>query len=149
MVVGTPPKIPYASLWADARGRTHIASCAVKGMRLISFVPPAAPEWIGVPPENVKRILYEVAPVGYVGTWHRAPGPQWVVTLSGRWEVETTDGEHLIQGPGAFQYNGDSTSRADSPHGSVGHTARTIGDVPNVRLIIQLKTRPANERCPL
>jgi hypothetical protein len=143
------PRITYASLWADAGGRTHIASCAVNGMKLVSYAPPAAPEWIGVSREDVKGIVYEVSPVGYVGTWHRAPGPQWVFTLSGRWEVETTDGHHLIQGPGQFQYNGDSTSHPDAPHGSVGHTARTIGDVPNVRMIVQLKRRPVNERCPL
>ncbi|HTJ26241.1 MAG TPA: hypothetical protein VMA36_08750 [Candidatus Limnocylindria bacterium] len=125
----------------------------MKGLKLVTYAPPAAPEWIGVPPQDVKGVAYEVSPVGYVGTWHRAPGPQWVVTLSGRWEVETTDGHRLIQGPGEFQFNGDSSSFATTPHGSVGHTARTLGDVPNVRLIIQLKKMAnadySNVRCPL
>ena len=45
-------------------------------------------------------IAYAILPVGYVGPWHAAPGPQWVITLSGRWSVEATDGTVMEQGPG-------------------------------------------------
>lgn len=147
------PAIPYANVWADAQGHTHVARCELKGMKLLSYAPPAAPEWFGTPPEDIQSITYAVLPVGYVGSWHHSPGPQWVVTLSGKWSVETTDGQTLVQGPGDFQFNADSTSFASTPGGKVGHVSRTVGDVPNVELIIKLKPRPgavyANQPCAL
>jgi hypothetical protein len=146
------PVIPYANVWADATGRTHISACSVPRLKLVTYAPPAAPEWIGVPPGEIGGIAYEVSPRGYVGTWHRAPGPQWVVTLSGRWAVETTDGHQLIQGPGDVQFNADSSSYAHGSDGRVGHTSRTVGDAPSVRLIIQLRKKRndahADRRCP-
>lgn len=139
------PAIPYANLWADAQGHTHVATCELKGMKFMSYAPPAAPEWFGTPPEDIQSITYAVLPVGYVGSWHHAPGPQWVVTLSGQWSVEATDGQTLVQGPGDVQFNADSTSFASTPGGKVGHISKTVGNVPNVELIIKLKPRPGVE----
>lgn len=136
------PTVPYANLWADAQGHTHVAKCELHGMKLLSYAPPAAPEWFGTPPEDIQSITYAVLPVGYVGSWHHAPGPQWVVTLSGQWSVEATDGQTLVQGPGEFQFNADTTSFASTAGGKVGHISRTVGNVPNVQLIIKLKPRP-------
>ncbi|WP_445764986.1 hypothetical protein [Pseudomonas sp. RIT-To-2] len=135
------PTVPYANLWADAQGHTHVAKCELNGMKLLSYAPPAAPEWFGTPPEDIQSITYAVLPVGYVGSWHHAPGPQWVVTLSGQWSVEATDGQTLVQGPGDFQFNADTSSFASTPGGKVGHISRTVGNVPNVQLIIKLKPR--------
>lgn len=78
------------------------------------------------------------------GTWHHAPGPQWVVTLSGKWSVKTTDGSKLIQGSGEAQFNADSSSHLRSGDDRVGHITRTVGDEPNVQLIIKLKPNAAN-----
>lgn len=147
------PTVSYANLWADARGQTHVAKCELHGMKLLSYAPPAAPEWFGTPPEDIESITYAVLPVGYVGSWHHAPGPQWVVTLSGQWSVEATDGQTLVQGPGEFQFNADTTSFASTAGGKVGHISRTVGNVPNVQLIIKLKPRPgavyANQPCAI
>lgn len=147
------PTVPYANLWADAQGHTHVAKCQLMGMKLLSYAPPAAPEWFGTPPEDIQSITYAVLPVGYVGSWHHAPGPQWVVTLSGQWSVEATDGQTLVQGPGEFQFNADTSSFASTPGGKVGHISRTVGDVPNVQLIIKLKPRLgaiyANKPCAI
>jgi len=87
----------------------------------------------------VETIAYAVLPPGYVGNWYHAPGPQWVITLSGRWSVETTDGTTLVQGPGEVQFNADSNSRPHSGDKRVGHVSRTVGSEPNVQLIIKLK----------
>ena len=48
----------------------------------------------------------------------------------------------LRQGPGEFQFNSDESSFATAPGGHVGHTARLVGSVPNVRMIITIKKRP-------
>ena len=146
-------EIPYANVWADDKGRTHITKCVLKGLQLHGFAPPAAPYFMGIAPEDIESIVFSVLPAGWFGDWHHAPGPQWVITLSGRWEVQTTDGSTLRQGPGEFQFNSDESSFATAPGGHVGHTARLVGSVPNVRMIVTLKKRPgqsyANQPCVL
>ncbi|MGJ8523479.1 hypothetical protein R84981_002180 [Carnimonas sp. R-84981] len=133
------PPITYANIWADENGVSHVRHCRIEGLDFKSYAPPAAPQWIGASPDQIDSIDYAVLPPGYVGEWHHAPGPQWVVTLSGKWEVETADGSKVTQGPGEMQFNADSSAHAtkNSPH--VGHVSRTVGDQPNVQLIIKLK----------
>jgi hypothetical protein len=146
-------EIPYANLWADDKGQTHITKCVLKGLQLHGFAPPAAPYFMGIAPEDIDSIVFSVLPAGWFGDWHHAPGPQWVITLSGQWEVQTMDGSTLRQGPGEFQFNSDESSFATAPGGHVGHTARLVGSVPNVRMIVTLKKRPgqsyANQSCVL
>jgi hypothetical protein len=146
-------EITYANVWADDKGQTHVTKCVLKGLQLRAFAPPAAPYVMGIVPEDIESIVFSILPAGWFGDWHHAPGPQWVITLSGQWEVQTTDGTTLRQGPGEFQFNSDESSFATSPGGHVGHTARLVGSVPNVRMIITLKKRPgqtyANQSCVL
>jgi hypothetical protein len=134
-----PPVLRYATLHADAAGATHVQSCTLKGFELKSYAPPAAPQWLGIPPGEIESISYGVLPVGYVGTWHHSPGPQWVFVLSGRWSVETTDGSVLEQGPGEFQFNAEDGATPQGPDRHIGHLTRQVGDVPNVQLIVSLK----------
>jgi len=146
-------EISYANVWADDKGQTHVTKCVLKGLQLHTFAPPAAPYVMGIAPEDIESIVFSVLPAGWFGDWHHAPGPQWVITLSGQWEVQTTDGSTLRQGPGEFQFNSDESAFAAAPGGHVGHTARLVGSVPNVRMIITLKKRPgqsyANQSCVL
>lgn len=135
----THPPVGYATVWADDTGATHISQCRLEGLEFKSYAPPAPPQWIGVSPDQIESIAYAVLPPGYVGPWHHAPGPQWVITLQGRWSVETTDGSVLVQGPGEMQFNADSTSKPRAGDDRVGHVTRTVGDEPNVQLIIKLK----------
>jgi hypothetical protein len=146
-------EITYSNVWADDKGKTHITKCMLKGLQFAAFAPPAAPYLYGIAPEDIQSIVFSIAPVGWYGTWHHAPGPQWVITLSGQWQVQTTDGSTLRQGPGEFQFNSDEASFSKVPGGHVGHTARQIGSVPNVRMIITLKKMPGqsytNQACVL
>jgi hypothetical protein len=146
-------EITYSNIWADNDGKTHITKCVLKGLRLAAFAPPAAPYLYGIAPEEIESVVFSVAPLGWYGDWHHAPGPQWVVTLSGQWQVRTTDGSTLLQGPGEFQFNSDQASFSNAPDGHVGHTARQVGSVPNVRMIITLKKMPGqtytNQACVL
>jgi hypothetical protein len=146
-------EVLYADVWADEKGGTHISRCILKGLELNSFAPPASPYYFGLAPEEVQSVLFSVLPKGWYGDWHHAPGPQWVITLSGAWEVQTTDGATLRQGPGEFQFNSDQSAYASTPDAHVGHTAKQVGDVPNVRVIITLKKNPlhtyANKACVL
>lgn len=142
----TQPPIKFATIWADDTGATHIGHCRFEGLQYQSYAAPAAPQWIGVSPDDIDSIAYASLPPGYVGTWHHAPGPQWVITLSGKWSVEATDGKILVQGPGEIQFNADSTSRPRPNDDRVGHVSRTVGGEPNVQLIIKLKPDAVNPR---
>jgi hypothetical protein len=150
---GAKHEVLYANVWADKQGVTHISRCVLRGLDLNSFAPPAAPYYFGLAPEAVQSVLFSVLPTGWYGDWHHAPGPQWVITLSGAWEVQTADGSTLRQGPGEFQFNSDESAYASVPSAHIGHTAKQVGDVPNVRIIITLKKNPmqtyANKPCVL
>lgn len=141
LVPADPPVLRYATIHADAQGATHIQHCALTGFVLKSYAPPAAPQWLGIPPGDIASISYAVLPVGYVGAWHHSPGPQWVVVLSGRWSVETTDGSVLEQGPGEVQFNAEEGATPQGPDGHVGHLTRQVGDAPTMQLIVSLKKR--------
>lgn len=140
------PPIKFATIWADDKGATHVSYCRFEGMEFKSYAPPAAPQWVGPSADEIDSIAYAALPVGYVGDWHHAPGPQWVVTLSGKWSVETTDGSVLVQGPGEMQFNADSSSRPRPGDDRVGHISRTVGNEPNVQLIIKLKPNANKHR---
>ena len=141
LTAANPPALRYGTLYADAKGQSHVQYCDLKNFIFKSYAPPAAPQYVGFPPGEVASVKYAILPVGYVGTWHTAPGPQWVITLSGRWSVEATDGTVLEQGPGEVEFNADTGSTPQGPEGHVGHLTRQVGDVPNVQLIVSLKPR--------
>ena len=139
LVETDPPVLRYANIHADSAGATHVEYCTLRGFALNDYAPPATPQWLGIPPGEIKSIGYGVLPVGYVATWHHSPGLQWVFVLSGRWSVETTDGGVLQQGPGDFQLNAEDGASPQGPDGRVGHLARQVGDVPTVQLFVSLK----------
>jgi hypothetical protein len=142
LATADPPALRYGVLYADAEGRSHVQYCDLKNFAFKSYAPPAPPQYVGVPPGDAASIAYAVLPVGYVGPWHAAPGPQWVATLSGRWSVEATDGTVMEQGPGEIQFNADAGSKPQGPDGRAGHLTRQVGDVPTVQLIVSLKKKP-------
>src|SRR6202047_5334912 len=57
---------------------------------------------------------------GSVDDWHRAPRRQYVITLSGRGEVEVAGGKKISMGPGHIDLVEDTTGK--------GHITRTIED---------------------
>lgn len=140
------PAVKFSTVWSDKDGATHISDCRFEGLDFKSYAPPAEPQWVGISPDDVESIAYAVLPVGYVGSWHHSPGPQWVITLSGKWSVETTDGSVLVQGPGEMHFDADSDSHPRDNDTRVGHISRTVGNEPNVQLIVRLKKDNSNAK---
>jgi quercetin dioxygenase-like cupin family protein len=129
------PRAPYWRLWVDADGVSHQSREAARDFALASIQPPAAPQWLG--PETTARttVRLTILPVGWTGDWHPNPHPQWIVPLSGRWFVESMDGERVEMGPGEMAFGGDQDARAiDGRH---GHRSGTVGDAPAVLLLVQ------------
>lgn len=53
---------------------------------------------------------------GEVGEWHEDPKPQWIITLRGRWGVETMVGMVVEMGPGEISFNGDQGTKQHRGH---------------------------------
>jgi hypothetical protein len=68
------------------------------------------------------------APPGRVVDWHPAPRRQYVITLSGRGEIELVDGTKIQLGPGSINLAEDLTGK--------GHITRVIGNEDRVTIAI-------------
>jgi hypothetical protein len=68
------------------------------------------------------------APPGRFADWHVAPRRQYVITLSGRGEVELIDGTKIELGPGSIDLAEDLTGK--------GHITRVIGNEDRITIAI-------------
>ncbi len=130
-----PPMVPYWHLWTDKDGISHQDACSISNFTLKSMQPPAAPQWQGDKTSGVMTVMVTVQPVGWTGTWHENPKPQWIIPLSGRWFVEAMDGTRVEMGPGEISFGGDQNCR--ELDGKRGHRSGTIGDAPAVLMVVQ------------
>ena len=91
--------------------------------------PPAGPQWQGHKTQGGMTVMVTVQPVGWIGDWHENPKPQWIIPLSGRWFVESMDGERVEMGPGEISFGDDQNTReVERPARSlVGHHRRRAG----------------------
>ncbi|MGH8257276.1 MAG: cupin domain-containing protein, partial [Steroidobacteraceae bacterium] len=131
------PKIAYWHLWTDADGISRQRRCAMSQFELKSIQPPADPQWLGHAVEGAMTVLFTVLPVGWVGSWHENPRPQWIVPLSGCWFVESMDGQRVQMGCGEISFGADQGCR--EVQGRLGHRSGTVGDVPAVLMLMQLR----------
>jgi hypothetical protein len=114
-------KKPYVihRLYTGADGKTHVEEIEAK------FGPNGTDPFklMAAPGAEIRR-----APPGRVVDWHPAPRRQYVITLSGRGEVELEDGTKIPLGPGSIDLAEDLTGK--------GHITRVIGNEDRVTLAI-------------
>jgi quercetin dioxygenase-like cupin family protein len=67
-------------------------------------------------------------PPGPVSDWHVGPRRQFVITLSGRAELEVGGGQKVQVGPGHINLIEDTTGK--------GHTTRNVG--PDDRIVVTI-----------
>ena len=70
------------------------------------------------------------APGGNFSDWHRAPRRQYVITLSGRGELEVAGGKKISVGPGNIDLVEDTTGK--------GHITKVVGTEDRVTLQLPL-----------
>jgi quercetin dioxygenase-like cupin family protein len=82
--------------------------------------------------ETVKATGMQVvrAAPGYTADWHTAPGRQYIITISGRREIELPGGQKIPMAPGRILLAEDLTGK--------GHLTRTVGAEDRVSLIVPL-----------
>lgn len=132
------PTVPYWHLHTDEHGISRFRRCTMTQFELKSMQPPAAPQWQGQKYHDGMTVMVTVQPVGWEGTWHENPKPQWIIPLSGRWFVEAMDGSRVEMGPGEISFGEDQDCRLQD--GRKGHLSGTLGDVPAVLMVVQFDT---------
>ena len=70
------------------------------------------------------------SPAGSVADWHTAPRRQYVITLSGRGEIEVSGGKKIAAEPGHINLVEDTTGK--------GHITRVVGTEDRVTLWLPL-----------
>lgn len=138
------PTIDYWHVWTDQKGVSHQTRRQVQDFKLKSIAPPAAPQWLGQVKQAGAVVSFTVLPVGWTGTWHENPKPQWIIPLSGCWFVETMDGQRVEMGAGEISFGADQNTKEDA-QGHKGHLSGTVGNEPAVLMLVQFEEMPPSE----
>jgi quercetin dioxygenase-like cupin family protein len=80
--------------------------------------------------QKASSVVFRRAPVGHVIDWHPAPRRQYVVTLSGQWEIVCSDGTKRLFKPGDVMLAEDLTGK--------GHVSRVVGNQPHIFMTVPL-----------
>ena len=140
------PRIPYWHVSVDERGRSRQARCEISRFEMRGMSG-AAPQWQNDLGTGRVTINVSVLPVGWIGDWHENPKPQWIIPLSGRWFVETMDGQRVEMGPGEISFGEDQGCTADA-RGRKVHLSGTVGNEPAVLVLVQLEEpQPSRQPC--
>jgi hypothetical protein len=131
------PSLHYWHVWVDDHGISHQQQRAITAFDRQSMGG-AAPQWNSEQESPPRKLMFSVLPAHWRGDWHENPAPQWIVPLSGRWFVETMDGNRVEMGPGEFSFGGDQGCTQDSD-GHQGHRSGTVGDEPTVLMLVQMQ----------
>ena len=131
------PQVSYWHLWTDEEGMSRQTRCVMSEFTLQSISAPARPQWQGAKTRADTSIMVTVLPVGWIGTWHENPKPQWIIPLSGRWFVESMDGQRVELGPGEFSFGADQNTK--DRDGKKGHLSGTVGDQPAILMLVQFE----------
>ncbi|MGB7413125.1 MAG: hypothetical protein WA902_02865 [Thermosynechococcaceae cyanobacterium] len=131
------PTLSYWHVWTDDDGISHQTCCQLTHFEQESMGGDADPQWNNRLLSADAEVLFSVLPVGWEGEWHENPKPQWIIPLSGRWFVETMDGNRIEMGAGNLSFGGDQNT-VPNAKGHRGHRSGTVGQQPAVLMVIQL-----------
>jgi quercetin dioxygenase-like cupin family protein len=79
---------------------------------------------------KVTGVQFRRTPAGNFSDWHRGPRRQYVITLSGRGEIEVAGGKKIALEPGRIELIEDTTGK--------GHTTRVVGTEDRVSIALLL-----------
>jgi hypothetical protein len=127
--------VRYTRLYVGADGLTHLQDCTVQNMTRSAHFGTA---------QYVRDLGDDLRPTDLTFTqqtgdnpWHFCPHPQMVVTLSGSWFVNTTDGNTVVFEPGDVLYQDDCAANP----GQGKHYSAAIGGPCN-QLCITVNKKP-------
>ena len=134
-----PGVINFIRLWTSEDSKTHLKQCEVQQLEesgdfgTIQYVRDLV---------NSSVTPYNLVLTQQTGDnpWHPSPQTQFVVTLSGAWFINTTDGDYVEMRPGDVLFQDDYR---DSPLGGK-HYSGTLDGEPCNQLVIAVE-QPAAE----
>lgn len=74
--------------------------------------------------------VFRCVPPGTVLNWHPAPRRQYLVTISGSWEIEASNNVKRIFKPGDVMLADDTTGK--------GHRSPVVGNEPHIFMTVPL-----------
>ena len=81
-------------------------------------------------PFSARSLSFRRAPAGRFVDWHPAPRAQFIITLHGEQEIEMSDGEKRLIGPGDILLAADTEGK--------GHIMRGVGSEERLSVTIPL-----------
>jgi quercetin dioxygenase-like cupin family protein len=118
--------VTYHRIYADTHGGSHFDTVTVE-QSLASGAPPAAPFYVSGDKPALKYRFYSFQP-SWIGDWHPCPTRQFLALMSGKVEMETTDGTVRRLTPGDLVLLEDTSGR--------GHLTRNIADGYSTFLVV-------------
>jgi hypothetical protein len=118
--------VTFTRLYTGPDGQTHAEEITVA-----KLTPDPARSGLEAS-ENIKVTGLQFARTspGWVKDWHTAERHQYIVTLSGRGEIEVAGGRKIALEPGRIVLAEDATGK--------GHISRTLGTEDRIALNIQV-----------
>ncbi|MGD8634019.1 MAG: hypothetical protein PVF85_10645 [Anaerolineales bacterium] len=122
----------YTRIYNDSAGESHFqdAQLDFSLMEFSSHLPPVSAA--GAAPAH--NIIVLSAPAGGMADWHPVPRKQLNIILSGRVEIEVSDGARRSFGPGSCILGEDTAGR--------GHITRVTDSEDAYFVVINLGERP-------
>ena len=118
----------YERVYVDDQGESHFETVEVK-FREVDYAPPADPLHLS-DLEDATRVGFLTGPRGWVGDWHPTPVRQYVIPVTGEFEITVGDGSKRLFGPGRPVLLEDRTGK--------GHYTRMVSEEPTVVAVIHL-----------
>lgn len=141
-------KITYVSLYSDEKGVSHQAQCLLDKLSFQQFSVKGNPELVSTDDMHTTRYVYNIMPVGWSGTWHKSPTPQWVIPVEGQWYIESMDDHKVVYSPGELSFGYDVNAKLIN--GKVGHKSGSVGNAPAKVMVVQVNSLPkeiSDKRC--
>jgi hypothetical protein len=117
---GKRKTVSITRLYTGPDGQTHAEEMEAK------FVPGGANDIYKL--MAISGAELHRAPAGRVSDWHTAPRRQYVITLSGRGEIELAGGKKIALEPGHIELAEDLTGK--------GHITRVVGTEDRVTIAL-------------
>lgn len=112
-------KIPATRIYTGTDGQSHAEEIE------LNITSGNASEMI-----KATGVQFRRTPPGTFSDWHVGPRRQFVITLSGRGEIEVAGGRKIALEPGRIELIEDTTGK--------GHTTRVVGKEDRVSIAIPL-----------
>ncbi len=118
--------VKCSRIYADPDGQSHFGEYEFD---LVDGAPPRPPHKVSglVPSDGFT--FFSTVPT-YDGGFHPAPARVFHAVLRGRFEVEVTDGERRLFGPGDILLADDTTG--------LGHRSRSIGSTETLVVLVRM-----------